>query len=237
MLERQLKKLGNGIFRQSIKQHASKGKYKNALLGAIDFEWGGGFLLSIQIQIEGHNYIHYLPEGQKLTSIDELRKLILEDMVKAGFTDYKTKTQHLYLASYWSTAELSKVARFWEMSQVINTTNSLMNVTFPGYSTVSPEGKTKTRLTVTILDVYHFFKYAKVKKKGLDSVAKLYGFEGKVTLEGFNGHTELYWKQHMDELLKLYPTKFEEYALQDTILTESLLRKHRDIIYDGRTDT
>jgi hypothetical protein len=61
---------------------------------------------------------------------------------------------------------------------------------------------------------------------GLDSVGLSFGF-GKIPLD-LDGHDDLYWKEHMSELLAKHPAKFEEYAIRDAEITIEAWRSFVD---------
>lgn len=241
MLKNIIEEFGKAVFTQSLSYktpHVLKTP-EQAILGSIDFEYQQDIdrLISVQLSIEGKTEIFYISESESKTfGIDELRVLILQTLDKNGIK-YKSgkKVKHLYLASYYSTAELSQLKDFWNKCSVRNVTPKIVNVSFPLIERKSKEGvvRGKGRFLCSIIDVYHFFVDMKTEtgKKSLEAVANEFKetkeLGGKMTLEGVGGNTEDYWKSHMLEFKKKHPVEFEKYALQDVIITEALLRAYR----------
>ena len=238
MLKNTIEDFGKAVFTQSL-TYKTPHKLKTseqAILGAIDFEYQQDIdrLISVQLSIEGHTEIFYISESESKTfGIDELSVLILQTLDKIGIK-YKThkRTKHLYLASYYSTAELSQLKDFWNKATVRNVTPKIVNISFPLIKRKNRKTNNE-RFLCSIIDVYHFFMDMKTKtgKKSLEAVANEFKetreLGGKMSIEGIGGNTEDYWKTHMLEFSVKHPAEFKRYALQDVIITEALLRAYR----------
>ena len=226
MLDNEIDRIGNVAYFQSLKHQKRQGRFKNALTGAIDMEYDKEGLISVQIGIKNREFIFYYDEDFDGNNfyIKDLNILIKKclDTMQFYYKSHK-RYRHLFLASYWSTAELSQIKNFWEDSRVRNVSQSLMNISF----NIHPK-----TFNVTILDIFHFFSDLKTKRKDLDTIAKLYGLEGKISLERFKGKSEEYWKKHMRELLNIDKNLFERYALQDIRITKQLIEKHRNRVFN-----
>lgn len=250
MLTNEIDKLGKGAFVQSLTYKKPHKWKETAIIGSIDFEYTKqNGLISVQLSIEGHTSIDYIdPEKGKEFYIKDLRDIIKKRIKEAGIALYASEKHKnkgrktVYLASFYSTAEFSQINRFWNDVSVRNVTQNIINISFALTSHKIKDKKTDKMRVVTdvrcsIIDIYHFFSDLKTAsgKKSLKDVAmefkKVKKLGGKYRLEGIGGKTGQYWIEHMDKLLAQYPVKFEQYALQDVIITEKLLREYRKKVW------
>lgn len=242
MLKNKIEELGKPAYSQSLKYkvpHKRKTP-EQAILGAIDFEYqlleDRDRLISVQLSIEGNIRIFYITDEESKTfGIDELRELILSLLVELKIKPQKDgKMRKVYLASYYSTAELSQLKDFWNKASVRNVTPKIVNIVFPlKKRKTRKDRKNEGYFMCSLIDIYHFFVDMKTEtgKKSLEAVSNEFKecrkLGGKMSIEGVGGNTEDYWKSHMLEFKDKYPVEFEKYALQDVIITEALLRAYR----------
>lgn len=250
MLTNEINKMGKGAYIQSLTYKKPHKWKETAIICSIDFEYTKQRgLVSVQLSIEGHTSIDYIdPEKGKEFYIKDLRDIIMrrikENKISSRlWEDGKNKgNKTVYLASFYSTAEFSQIKRFWNDVSVRNVTQDIINISFALTSHEREDKKTgKTRVITdvrcSIIDIYHFFSDLKTAsgKKGLKDVANEFEavkkLGGKYNLEGIGGKTYKYWITHMDKLLEQHPAKFEQYALQDVIITEKLLREYRKKVW------
>lgn len=250
MLTNEIDKLGKGAYMQSLTYKKPHKWKETAIIGSIDFEYTKqNGLVSVQLSIEGHLSIDYIdPKKGKEFYIKDLRAIIKKRIKETGIPLYASEKHKnkgrktVYLASFYSTAEFSQINRFWNDVSVRNVTPNIINISFALTSHEREDKKTgKTRVVTdvrcSIIDIYHFFSDLKTisGKKGLKDVANEFEavkkIGGKYNLAGIGGKTYKYWIEHMDKLLVQHPKKFEQYALQDVIITEKLLREYRKKVW------
>lgn len=239
MLKQEVDKLGKRAYIQSLGYKKPQHLKKNIILGAIDMEYTNKGLLSVQLSIEGHLSIDYI-DPRKDFYIKDLREIVLKRIKKAGIVlegEGKHRNKTIFLASYYSTAEFSQIKNFWEDASIRNVTQKIANITFP-----LKEVKTHN-INCNIIDIYHFFIDLKTKtgRKSLMDISNEFPavkkLGGKYDLEGIGGKSKKFWIENMDKLLKQHPKEFEEYALQDVIITEALLREYRNKVWhESRVD-
>jgi hypothetical protein len=242
MLNKEIDEIGFTVYSQELKSLEAKGLLASAITGSIDMEYEGKELLSTQISIEGQERIYYM----NYTDIPQLKALILKQLDDQG-VNYKSpkKPIHLFLATYWSSAEFNNINNLWEDADMRHVTPKIMNANFIGfkryYKKRDGSQGSKTTLHITLLDIFHFFTDLKMPLdenghrlgKGLVNVAKLYGLNAqKMSLDGIGGLSGKYWIEHMATLKTKHPLKFRQYALQDVTVTEELMKKHRDIMFN-----
>ena len=247
MFDNEIDNLGKGAFVQSLTYKKPHKWKETAIIAAIDMEYTEKGLLSVQLSIEGHLSIDYL-NPKKDFFISDLKEIIKTRIKEAGIPLYQNKgkthgrPKTVYLASYYSTAEFSMIKKFWNDASVRNVTQKIVNISFPltSHKQVDKKtGKTRMRTDVrcSIIDIYHFFMDMKTRtgRKSLEDIADEFEgvkkLGGKYSLEGIGNKTKQYWITHMDKLLKEYPVHFEQYALQDVIITEKLFREYRNKIW------
>lgn len=237
MLKQEIGKLGKGAFFQSLVYKKPRPLKRNTIIGSIDMEYKGKRLLSVQLSIEGHISIDYI--SIKEFCIKDLREIIQRRIKEAGIPlKQDGKRKGIYLASYFSTAEFSMLKKFWEDASVRNVTQNIINISFPlitpskGKSSKGQK-ESNNENRVSIIDIYHFFIDLKTKtgRKSLMDVANEFPsvkkLGGKYNLSGIGGKSKKFWIENMDKLLKEHPKEFEDYAIQDVIITEALLKEYR----------
>lgn len=231
MLKQEVDKLGKGAYIQSLTYKRPQYLKKNIILGAIDMEYSKKGLLSVQLSIEGHLSIDYLNPCKDFC-IEDLRKIILTKVKEAGIPlEENQKPKTVFLASYYSTAEFSMLKNFWEDASVRNVTQKIVNISF------SLKKRGEKHFRCSIIDIYHFFMDLKTKtgKKSLMDISNEFPavkkLGGKYDLDGIGGKSKKFWIENMDKLLKQHPKEFEDYALQDVIITEALLREYRNKVW------
>lgn len=243
MLKNEIESFQGAIFTQSLKYKKPRPLKTpaQALLGAIDFEYIKQRLLSVQLLIKGTFKIFYISEEESKTfGLDELKILIVNFLDETGIK-YKSHKHYrtLYLASYYSTAELSMLKDFWNKAIVRNVTPKIVNISFPLIENKRKEVENSKRgyFSCHIIDIYHFFIDMKTTsgKKSLEAVSNEFeetrSLGGKMSIDGIGGKSEQYWKENMDKLLTRFPKTFEQYALQDVIITVALLKAYRNKIW------
>jgi hypothetical protein len=170
---------------------------KNASIIAIDTECSKEKLLSIQLAT-------LLPDGTIAKGIYLQNTASFTTSTQAIWTlvtqfaaDNGIKLKHdVYLLTHWGVAELRHVNDFFEEYSVSSVSRGI-------HAKVSIDGH-----TLRFRDTYPLFM------SPLNEVGKSIGFE-KISLDNFQGKSEKYWKEHMDELQSNHLGEFADYALRD----------------------
>jgi len=163
MLRNEIETFGKLLFIQSLTSLKTREfrTPEQAIIGAIDFEYYKKRLISVQLSIEGRTkFILIDAKLSETFDIDNLKGIILDFLDEIGIK-YRSqkKPKHLYLASYYSTAELSMLKDFWNKSSVRHVMPKIVNVSFPLLKRKTErKGKRHDGLFFcSIIDIYHFF--------------------------------------------------------------------------------
>jgi len=114
----------------------------------------------------------------------------------------------IYLISHFAQAEISNLDSL-ENIDLFQTARGLSGKYELEYYNLDSDGKIKSnKVTIHIKDLFNIFNCS------LEKVGDYLNIP-KVSLQWVGARDEQYWKSHMRELLKAYPSYFEDYAKTD----------------------
>lgn len=201
MDEKEIQTIGRLAFSQSLKPLSRKGMIKHAYIMGFDTEFDSntGELISRQYSFLGNTY--FLPvESNNCYNVEQIIRDVGKILSDAKI-DRQGTTNTVYLACYYSLAEISKIVGFFEDPRVrVREFSQTLNASI----------RVHRKLRIVIFDMYHFFM------SSLEKAAKMYGLEKVKGIDRKNITRK-----------DLQSEEFIRYAIRDAILCEQILERFR----------
>ena len=161
-------------------------------------------LLSIQFSLgTGHSAIYHV--NKQYLSSAELLQYALDFLKSQGVTP-----QHrIFLITFFGIAELSRISDFYEKF-FDDKVQRLVRPLLREHNRAIEWSREVNGFKLSILDLYGFFP-----NESLEKVGESVGFN-KISLEGIDGRSDLYWKRNMRVFRELHPAEYDEYAIRDS---------------------